>query len=146
MKDLILNVLKEAKVETDGLSDDDLFTAYNEHLAAAAAQDESSEEENTTSNSGDAIVVAVQEALKPLADKIATFETTLNATAVNEKMALVGGIVATKLYPHFTADDLNALSIDRLKELQAKTGAGYGLPPIASGNIDGDYQNLEMPA
>lgn len=127
MKDLILNALKEAGIETDGKSDQELFEAYNQLQA----------KEQTPSGgpAGDdnGIAEAVANALKPLAEKLDGVEKKLNSNDEAETNRLAEIVANSGKYPGMDVDSAKLLPVEKLKELAGNCQSSYGISPIVNG-------------
>lgn len=139
MKDLILNALKEAKIETEGLSDDQLFAEYNKLMANQS-------EGNGEPASGDtkAFADVVANAIKPLTDKIEGLETKMNAQDESDKSKLVGIVVNSGKYPGLDEESAKLLPSEKLREMAGHCGSGHGIPLAVNFNQSGD--ELKAPA
>lgn len=142
MKEMILNALKSAGVETDGLSDEQLMAKYDElranqsHGAGAGA-----------SADGGALAAVVANALQPLVDKVEALEGKLNQKTDEEKAELAGLVANSGKYPGLDEESAKLLGLDKLRELAANCGASYGVPlsvNIGNGN-GGKHAPAEMP-
>ncbi len=154
MRDRILNKLKESGVDTENLSDDEIFEAYNTLMDPARAESDDKEDpassDAANDNEGieiDAVIAnAVEKAIAPMSQKIDTMESAFRANADEEKGNIVTALVNSGRYPDMKEDDLKALPIERLRELAISLGSGYGLPPVAnSDGNDSNIINLAMP-
>ena len=154
MRDRILNKLKESGVDTENLSDDEIFEAYNTLMDPARAESDDKEDpassDAANDNEGieiDAVIAnAVEKAIAPMSQKIDTMESAFRANADEEKGNIVTALVNSGRYPDMKEDDLKALPIERLRELAISLGSGYGLPPVAnSDGSDSNIINLAMP-
>ena len=104
MRDKILAALNAANVETDGLDDDQLMTAYNEHISA----------QNSDSGQGitlEDVTAAVNAAVEPLQAK-------LNAKADAEHDAAVAKVV--ELDVGIDEDTAKSMSTNSLNSIIAK--------------------------
>lgn len=142
MKEMIVNALREAGVETEGLTDEKLFEAYN----TLQANHESSDDDGASDDNGD-IAQIIANAIKPLQDEVIGLKSELTANADNEKNQLADFIVNSKKYPGLKVESAKALPIEDLKEMAANCGESHGLMLGANGSSgeDDSYQTTEMP-
>ena len=96
MKEKMIAALNAAGVKTDGLTDDQVWDAYNEQMKPA-----------TTAINEDAITAAVTKAVGPLNEKLANLETQLSANADKEKSDKRAAVKAK-----FSLDDVAVNSLD----------------------------------
>lgn len=131
MKDLILNALKKADIETEGMSDDELFAAYNT-LQASQSEDNSDGNNPGGDNTDIASVVAnaVKEAQAPLVERLTSLETNLSAQDTEELDRLADVIVNSDKYPDMDADTIKKLGIDEVKKMAANCYGAVGLSPV----------------
>lgn len=116
MKDKMIAALNAAGVKTEGLTDDQVWDAYNQHAQK--------KEVATTQVNADAITAAVNAAILPLTDKIGAMETQLQANSdkvLNEKRQ------AVKVKFGLEDAAVNALQGDALDGLYAKCQTSTGL-------------------
>lgn len=130
MKELILNALAEAGIETEGLADDVLFAKYNELLAA------NNEQEGGGNVDSEVLAKTVTEAIKPLTDQVAELTTKVNAASDAERDELIKVIVGNEKYDGLTEADAKALPLDTLKNMAASCGTAHGIAPDFTGNND----------
>lgn len=126
MKELILNKLKAAGIDTDGMDDDALLEAFEGLQANQSEGDDT----GAGDDKGIAEVVAnaVEEAVKPIADDLASLKANMNSQheADVEKMAeLVGN---SDKYPGIDIEDAKALPVDTLRKMAANCGTAHGIP------------------
>lgn len=122
MKDLIVNALKAAKIETDGLDDDQLIAKYNEMLSANQSGDG-----NSASNEGADLADVVANALKPVTEKLEGLEAKLNEKDTAEVDRLAGIVANSGKYPGLDADSAKILPFEKLKEMAANCAPAYGI-------------------
>lgn len=142
MKELILNALKQAGVETDGLDDAALFDAYNQ------LQANQSEGDGAGAGNGDAagVAEAVANALKPVTDKLDALEGKLNQKDEAEHTRLAGVVANSGKYPGLDEESAKLLPVDKLKAMAANCGTAYGIPlTVNSGSDDVNAFKTEMP-
>ncbi len=119
MRDKILAALAAANVNTDGMDDDALFTAYNEHLA----QDKGGED-NPAAN------LEVLEAVNSLKEQFGTLQAQVNANANKEKDTLVNKVV--ELDVGIDEDTAKAMSNSALENVIKKNGGTVGFNAATS--------------
>ncbi|OTA13995.1 hypothetical protein Xbed_03767 [Xenorhabdus beddingii] len=132
MKDMIINALKAANKETDGKSDEELLTAYNElkkeEKKSKEDQDKKEEEKpkETANNSSQA-----PDWFKPFAEKLTSLESGLTANADKEKSDKRAAVKAK-----FGLDDtaVNALDGAALDGFYAQCQTSTGLNSSFTGN------------
>lgn len=146
MKELILNVLKEAGIETDGLDDDGLLAAYNK-LQAKENDDDGTGDGDDTNAGADAIADAVTNAIKPLTDKVDALAVKVNAKDEADRDAMVKTIINSKKYPGLDEEAAKAIPLETLKGMAASCGTAHGVPMTNdSGGEDNTYSApTEMP-
>ena len=123
MKELILNALKEAKIETEGLSDDALMAAYDELVA-----NQSGNNDDNAGGEDNEIASIVANAIKPLTDEIGELKSQMNSQAETEKDELATLVANSGKYPGLDVDSAKMLPADKLKEMASHCGASHGLP------------------
>ena len=133
MKDLIINALTDAGIETESRSDDELLSAYND--LKANSEPPPAEELPPT----DDLAGIIANAMKPLTDKIDGLETKLNAADVAEVDRLAGLVANSGKFPGLDADSAKLLGVEKLKEMAANTAPAFGVSPVmVSGGGDAD--------
>lgn len=137
MKDLILNALKKAGIETDKMSDDQLLEAYNK-LDANVSVDAPAV---TDDEAGIASVIA--NAIKPLTDKIDGLEAKLNSAETTEIDSLSDIVANSGKYPGLDADSAKLLGVDTLKQMAGNCKSAFGLSPVV--NSGGSDEGLSAP-
>lgn len=145
MKDLILNYFKKHDIEVnDQMTDDELFAKYNEHLQANQETGNDSDDNGAS----DQIATAIENALKPVADKLESLEGTINAQADKDLEKYAETVANSGKYPGLDADSAKSLGLEKLKEMAANCGSSFGVSPVFnSGSKDDkfDLSSLEMP-
>lgn len=143
MKDFILNALKEAGIEVNDLTDEQIFAKYNEHLQANQQKDDDLGEGNDKAE----LAAVVANALKPLTDKLDGMQTQLNAQSELDAAKAIDVIVNSGKYPGLDAESAKLLGLEKLKEMAANCGVSYGVSPITNhGKTDEAYEApSEMP-
>lgn len=144
MKEMILNALKTAGVKTDGLSDDDLFKAYN----TLQATQSNSDDDDSDSDEAAGIAEVVANALKPLTEELASMKKALNSQSEKEVDSLADMIVSSGKYPDLDKESAMLLSVDQLKKMAANCNSSFGLNPTISVNDSSldDGVPTDMPA
>lgn len=130
MKEKMIAALNAAGVKTDGLTDDQVWDAYNEQMKPA-----------TTAINEDAITAAVTKAVGPLNEKLANLETQLSANADKEKSDKRAAVKAK-----FSLDDVavNALDGAALDGLYAQCQTSSPINPAFNFN-SADTSISDMP-
>lgn len=138
MKQLILNALAEAGISTDGMSDDDLFKAYNE-LIASTKKDPTPPQNN---NDDDALTKAIN----ALNKRVEAIDAKLNANVDQEKADLITTIVNAKKYSALDEDAVKLLPLDTLKKMAASLVESHGVPFTMNSESGNDFAApAEMP-
>lgn len=130
MKQKMVAALNAAGVKTDGLTDDQVWDAYNQQMQKKEGNGDPA---GGTQVNAEAITAAVNAAIKPLTDKIGTLETQLQANAdkvLNEKRQ------AVKVKFGLEDAAVNALQGDALDGLFAKCQTSTGLNGGYQANAD----------
>lgn len=134
MKELILNALKEAGIETEGLNDVELFAQYN----ALHTNQDSSDDEGASNEEAEADVVA--NALRPVLEKLEGLEAKINAADEAELDKLVSTVVNSGKYSGLSADSAKKLGVDTLKDMAANCATSAGIPlTVVNSKSDDDY-------
>ncbi|ORJ47854.1 DUF2213 domain-containing protein [Kluyvera intermedia] len=122
MKEKMIAALNAAGVKTEGLTDDQVWDAYNQQVQ----KKEDSGDTLRTQFNADAITAAVNLAIKPLTDEISTLKSQLQANA-DKDLATKRAAVKAK----FEFDDaaVNSLQGEALDALYAKCQTSHGLNP-----------------
>ncbi|GLY59664.1 DUF2213 domain-containing protein [Pectobacterium carotovorum subsp. carotovorum] len=126
MKQKMVAALNAAGVKTDGLTDDQVWDAYNQQMQKKEGNGDPA---GGTQVNAEAITAAVNAAIKPLTDKIGTLETQLQA---NTDKVLNDKRQAVKVKFGLEDAAVNALQGDALDGLFAKCQTSTG--------INGGYQ------
>lgn len=146
MKELILNALKTAGIETENKSDDELFEAFQ----GLQANQSDSDDNGAPDNGALATVVAnaVAAATQPLADQIGNLQTKLDSADVAQLDTLAGIVANSGKYPGLDADSAKLLPIDKLKEMAGNCQTAFGVSPIVnagSGQNNVPLAPVDMP-
>lgn len=143
MKELLVNALKAAGIETKDLDDAQLLAKYNE---LQANQSNEEKEHNDDSVGADSIAKAVTNALSPIVEKLDVLETKLNAKDDDELNKLAEIVGNSDKYAGLTVDACKSLKLEDLKNMAANCATSHGLPFV--NNIEGGNDSLkptEMP-
>ena len=132
MKDLIINALKEAGIETDDRSDNDLFKAYTQLMASEELPD--GEDAEVAPD----LAGVVANALKPLTDKLAGLEAKLTANDDAEVTRLADIVANSGKFPGLDAESAKLIPVAKLAEMAANTQQAYGVSPIFEANGSDD--------
>ena len=132
MKEKMIAALNAAGVKTEGLTDDQVWDAYNQQMQK---KEGSGDPAGSQINSA-AITAAVNLAIKPLTDEISTLKSQLQANA-DKDLATKRAAVKAK----FDFDDaaVNSLQGEALDSLYAKCQTSHGLnPAFQQVNVEND--------
>lgn len=121
MKEKMIAALNAAGVKTDGLTDDQVWDAYNQQV-----QKKAGDQPGTQINS-DAIAAAVNLAIKPLTDEIGTLKTQLQANAEKDLKTKRDAVKAK--FPFMTEAAINSLAGEALNDMYAQCQTSTGLNP-----------------
>ena len=142
MKDMIINALKAAGVEVDGLDDDALFAKFSEMKINESLQANSEPKDEKSDDAAfvalnEAVTKAVESAIAPVANKLEAMETKLNATETAELEKFADMIGNSDVYQDITKEDAVKLGINTLKAMAANCNPSYGInsftPPANGG-------------
>lgn len=139
MKDMIINALKAAGKPTDGLTDEQLLTAYNEQLAEEKKPKDKPEEKKEPTQAQNSEEAPVW--FGPFAAKLASIEAGLTANADKEKSVKRDAVKAK-----FGLDEtaVNALDGAALDGLYAQCATSHGLSGAFNHSAD-NKSFSEMP-
>lgn len=143
MKQMILNALAAASIETDGLSDEQLFNAYNQLQANQSEGDGPGAADDKAQ-----LAEVVANAMAPLTEKIGELEGKINAQATAEHEKLADIVGNSEKFPGLDVESAKSLPVDKLKEMAANCGSAHGIPLTVNGltdNADGNQLATEMP-
>lgn len=121
MKEKMIAALNAAGVKTEGLTDDQVWDAYNQQV-----QKKAGDQPGTQINS-DAITAAVNLAIKPLTDEISTLKTQLQANAEKDLKTKREAVKAK--FPFMTEAAINSLAGEALNDMYAQCQTSTGLNP-----------------
>lgn len=137
MKEMIINALKTAGVETDGLSDAELFEAHSKLNV----------NQSETTDISEMMANAVANAIKPLSEQIEAMEASKAAEGVAEVESLSEIVANSGKYPSLDAESAKFLPLEKLKELAGNCSPSYGLSPVINSGQDERFAvPTDMPA
>lgn len=141
MKDLILNALKDAKVETEGLDEAALLAKYNELQANQTGGGRVGEGGETS-----VIAEAVANALKPLTEKLDSLEVKINEKDEGELNSMAELVANSDKFPGIDKEAALGLPADTLRKMAANCGTGFAVP-FSVNMSEGDQFSVpsEMP-
>lgn len=121
MKEKMIAALNAAGVTTEGLTDDQVWDAYNQQMQKkAGGGDPAGAQVNA-----EAITAAVNAAITPLTDKIASLETQLQANAEKDLTEKRQAVKAK--FPFMTEAAINSLAGDVLNDMYSQCQTSTGL-------------------
>jgi len=140
MKQKMIAALNAAGVTTEGLTDDQVWDAYNQQMQKkAGGGDPAGTQVNT-----DAITAAVNAALTPLTDKISHLETQMQANAEKDITAKRQAVKAK--FPFMTEAAINSLVGDALNDMFSQCQTSTGLnPAFQSNGAQSEILTMEAP-
>ncbi|HDG1691808.1 TPA: DUF2213 domain-containing protein [Kluyvera georgiana] len=140
MKQKMIAALNAAGVTTEGLTDDQVWDAYNQQMQKkAGGGDPAGAQVNA-----DAITAAVNAAISPLTDKIGHLEAQLQANAEKDTTAKRQAVKAK--FPFMTEAAINSLAGDALNDMFSQCQTSTGLNPAFQGNgAQSDILTMEAP-
>ncbi|HHA1266347.1 TPA: DUF2213 domain-containing protein [Enterobacter bugandensis] len=140
MKEKMIAALNAAGVKTEGLTDDQVWDAYNQQMQ----KKEGGGDPGQAQINSDAITAAVNLALKPLTDEISTLKSQLQANAESELKTKRDAVKAK--FSFLTEAAVNSLSGDALNDLYSQCQTSTGLNPAFQGNgAQSEILNMEAP-
>lgn len=138
MKEKMIAALNAAGVKTEGLTDDQVWDAYNQQV-----QKKAGDQPGTQINS-DAITAAVNLAIKPLTDEISTLKTQLQANAEKDLKTKREAVKAK--FPFMTEAAINSLAGEALNDMYSQCQTSTGLNPAFQGNgAQSEILSMEAP-
>jgi len=144
MKEVIVNALKAASIEIEGLDDDQLLAAYNALQAKAPDGDDGSDDADD--GQAAAIAQAVTNAIKPLTEEVAGLKVQINADSETELNSLAELVGNSDKYPGIDTDAAKLLGIETLKGMAATCQPSYGIPGVVPvNNSDKHSVKTDMP-
>lgn len=137
MKELIVNALKAAGVAVDGLTDEQLFAAYNKMQAPASTQAPAIDETK--------IGTIVANAVKPLADEVAGLKAKIDEGVSKERDELSKVVVNSQKYPGVDEAVAKTLPIETLRQMASACGESHGIPLTNNNGGGAKYQKTDLP-
>ncbi|HAH0497290.1 TPA: DUF2213 domain-containing protein [Escherichia coli] len=139
MKQKMIAALNAAGVTTEGLTDDQVWDAYNQQMQKkAGGGDPAGAQFNA-----EAISAAVNLAIKPLTDEIGTLKSQLQANAEKDTTEKRQAVKAK--FPFMTEAAINSLAPEALNDMFSQCQTSTGLNPAFQGN-DAQSEILTMEA
>ncbi|STR23977.1 DUF2213 domain-containing protein [Klebsiella oxytoca] len=140
MKEKMIAALNAAGVTTEGLTDDQVWDAYNQQMQK---KDGGGDPGQAQINS-DAITAAVNAAITPLNEKLSKLETQLQANAESDLKTKRDAVKAK--FSFMTEAAINSLAGDALNDLYSQCQTSTGLNPAFQGNgAQSEILNMEAP-
>lgn len=119
MRDIMIEALAKAGVTVNAdISDAELLAKYNE-----------------LKDGGD-VQTAVNEAIKPLIEKVDGLEAKMNEADDTELSRLADLVGNSDKFPGLTVDAAKTLDVETLKSMAANVHSAFGVSPVFSGNND----------
>ncbi|MGT5005378.1 DUF2213 domain-containing protein [Escherichia coli] len=138
MKEKMIAALNAAGVKTEGLTDDQVWDAYNQQ----ALKKEGAPSQAQVNS--DAITAAVNLALKQLTDEIGTLKSQLQANAEQDLKAKRDAVKAK--FSFMTEAAINSLAGDALNDMYSQCQTSTGLNPAFQGNsAQSEILTMEAP-
>lgn len=140
MKEKMIAALNAAGVKTEGLTDDQVWDAYNQQMQ----KKEGGSDPGQAQINSDVITAAVNAALTPLNEKLSKLETQLQANAESELKTKRDAVKAK--FSFMTEAAINSLAGDALNDLYSQCQTSTGLNPAFQGNgAQSEILNMEAP-
>lgn len=140
MKEKMIAALNAAGVKTEGLTDDQVWDAYNQQMQK---KDGGGDPGQAQINS-DAITAAVNLAIKPLTDEIGTLKSQLQANAESDLKTKRDAVKAK--FSFMTEAAINSLTGEALNDMYSQCQTSTGLNPAFQGNgAQSEILNMEAP-
>lgn len=140
MKEKMIAALNAAGVKTEGLTDDQVWDAYNQQMQ----KKEGGGDPGQAQINSDVITAAVNVALTPLNEKLSKLETQLQANAESELKTKRDAVKAK--FSFMTEAAINSLAGDALNDLYSQCQTSTGLNPAFQGNgAQSEILNMEAP-
>ncbi len=137
MKEKMIAALNAAGVTTEGLTDDQVWDAYNQQI-------QKKDSGGQPQINSDAITAAVNAAITPLTEKIGHLETQLQANAEKDLKTKRDAVKAQ--FSFMSEAAVNSLSGDALNDLYAQCQTSTGLNPAFQGNsAQSEILTMEAP-
>lgn len=124
MKDKMIAALNAAGVKTEGLTDDQVWDAYNQQVQKKAGGGDPAAGAQV---SADAITAAVNAAIAPLTQKLGALETQLQANA--EKDLTTKRLAVKAKFPFMTEAAINSLAGEALNDMYSQCQTSSGINP-----------------
>lgn len=140
MKQKMIAALNAAGVTTEGLTDDQVWDAYNQQMQKKVGGGDPGQAQINS----DAITAAVNLALKPLTDEISTLKSQLQANAESDLKTKRDAVKAK--FSFMTEAAINSLAGDALNDLYSQCQTSTGLNPTFMGNsAQSEILTMEAP-
>ena len=140
MKQKMIAALNAVGVTTEGLTDDQVWDAYNQQMQKKAGGGDPA----GTPMNAEAITAAVNMAIGPLTDKISQLETQLQANAEKDTSEKRQAVKAK--FPFMTEATINSLAPEALNDMFSQCQTSTGLNPAFQGNsAQSDILTMEAP-
>jgi hypothetical protein len=140
MKEKMIAALNAAGVKTEGLTDDQVWDAYNQQMKKKEVGGDLGQAQINS----DAITAAVNVAITPLNDKLSKLETQLQANAENDLKAKREAVKAK--FSFMTEAAINSLSGEALNDMYSQCQTSTGLYPAFQGNgAESEILTMEAP-
>lgn len=140
MKEKMIAALNAAGVKTEGLTDDQVWDAYNQQMQ----KKEGGGDPGQAQINSDVITAAVNAALTPLNEKLSKLETQLQANAESELKTKRDAVKAK--FSFMTEAAINSLAGDALNDMYSQCQTSTGLNPAFQGNgAQSEILNMEAP-
>lgn len=140
MREMIINALKAAGVNTDGMTDEQLLEAHSKLTANAAG----GQGQEGAADNAKAIADAVANALKPLQDEVSSLKGIVNAKNDSELEALSAKVESLKI--GINKEQAKALGLEAVKGILTANNVQVGFD-VSVGNFKGDKADeMQMPA
>ncbi|EPV8684096.1 DUF2213 domain-containing protein [Enterobacter hormaechei] len=140
MKEKMIAALNAAGVKTEGLTDDQVWDAYNQQMQ----KNDGGGDPGQAQINSDVITAAVNAALTPLNEKLSKLETQLQANAESELKTKRDAVKAK--FSFMTEAAVNSLSGDALNDLYSQCQTSTGLNPAFQRNgAQSEILNMEAP-
>lgn len=140
MKEKMIAALNAAGVKTEGLTDDQVWDAYNQQMQ----KKEGGGDPGHAQINSDVITAAVNAALTPLNEKLSKLETQLQANAESELKTKRDAVKAK--FSFMTEAAINSLAGDALNDMYSQCQTSTGLNPAFQGNgAQSEILNMEAP-
>ncbi|WP_171858601.1 DUF2213 domain-containing protein [Citrobacter freundii] len=123
MKEKMIAALNAAGVTTDGLTDDQVWDAYNQQMQKKAGGGDPGQAQINS----DAITAAVNLAIKPLTDEIGTLKSQLQANAESDLKTKRDAVKAK--FPFMTEAAINSLAGEALNDMYSQCQTSTPLNP-----------------